>query len=106
MASMVQNQYIEQGPVLLAELLQFIPSFNLYRGLYELSQASRRIGVQGRTGRRCAPLGCSADVRCMRGRVGVRCGPRHGRCLLAMPLDAPCVPGPRDLRLGTRPPFL
>ena len=38
MANLVLVQYIEQGPLWLAQLLQFVPSFNLYRGLYELSQ--------------------------------------------------------------------
>ncbi|KAL4428467.1 hypothetical protein ABPG75_002556 [Micractinium tetrahymenae] len=38
MANLVMTQYIEQGPVLLANLVQLIPSFNLFRGLYELSQ--------------------------------------------------------------------
>ena len=38
MANLVFVQYIEQGPLWLTQLLQFVPSFNLYRGLYELSQ--------------------------------------------------------------------
>lgn len=29
MANLVMTQYIEQGPVLLANLVQLIPSFNL-----------------------------------------------------------------------------
>lgn len=38
MSNLVMSQYIEQGPRIVAHILQVIPSFNLYRGLYELSQ--------------------------------------------------------------------
>jgi hypothetical protein len=44
MANLVLVQYIEQGPLWLAQLLQFVPSFNLYRGLYELSQVRSAAG--------------------------------------------------------------
>ena len=42
MANLVMVQYIERGPQWAATALQWVPSFNLYRGLYELSQVRLR----------------------------------------------------------------
>ncbi|PRW44292.1 ABC transporter A family member 7-like isoform A [Chlorella sorokiniana] len=50
MANLVLVQYIEQGPHWIATALQWIPSFNLYRGLYELSQYAFLANRTGGTG--------------------------------------------------------
>ncbi|KAL4858934.1 ABC transporter A family member 5 [Chlorella vulgaris] len=57
MANLVMVQYIEQGPPWLAQTLQVIPSFNLYRGLYELSQYAFLADRTGGSGLTWSKLG-------------------------------------------------
>jgi ABC-type multidrug transport system ATPase subunit len=37
-ANLVMVQYVEQGPIWVADVMQIIPAFSLFRGLYELAQ--------------------------------------------------------------------
>lgn len=37
-ANLVMVQYVEQGPMWVADVMQLIPAFSLFRGLYELAQ--------------------------------------------------------------------
>lgn len=43
-------QYIERGPEWLARVMEFIPSFGLFRGLYELAQYAFLADRTGGTG--------------------------------------------------------
>ncbi len=51
-ANLVMVQYVEQGPIWVADVMQLIPAFSLFRGLYELAQyafLADRNGGQGLT---------------------------------------------------------
>eukprot|EP00887_Chlorella_sp_A99_P001140 scaffold14.g1140.t1 len=56
-ANLVLVQYVESGPALAATLLQLIPSFALFRGLYELAQYAFLADRTGGTGLTWAKLG-------------------------------------------------
>ena len=55
-ANLVLVQYIERGPDWLATLMEFIPSFGLFRGLYELAQYAFLADRTGGTGLKWSKL--------------------------------------------------
>lgn len=60
-ANLVLVQYVEQGPRIVADLLQLLPAFGLFRGLYELSQyafLADRTGGTGLTWEKLLDPGC------------------------------------------------
>lgn len=60
-ANLVLVQYVEQGPPLIATLLELLPAFGLFRGLYELAQyafLADRNGGRGLTWSKLLEPGC------------------------------------------------
>jgi ABC-type multidrug transport system ATPase subunit len=60
-ANLVMVQYVEQGPIWVANVMQLIPAFSLFRGLYELAQyafLAARNGGQGLTWKKMLDPDC------------------------------------------------
>lgn len=49
-ANLIVVQFVQYGPAWLATLLQLVPSFSLFRGLYEMSQYAFLAAINGGPG--------------------------------------------------------